>query len=108
MPGNGAIPVDGYAKVRAMPRIDGETLRAWRRSRGWDVPATARQLRHAALDGQVMARITGTNTSDDAIAEMGHAAAYLADAHTRVAPMWELPPESRIHLRISEFNASPV
>ena len=24
---------DGYAKVRAMPRVDGGTLRAWRRSR---------------------------------------------------------------------------
>lgn len=36
-----------------MPHIDGETLRAWRRSRGWDVPATARRLRHAAVDGQV-------------------------------------------------------
>jgi len=27
---------------------DGETLRAWRRSRGWDVPEMARQLRRAA------------------------------------------------------------
>jgi hypothetical protein len=33
-----------------MPRMDGETLRAWRRSRGWDVPETARQLRRAAGD----------------------------------------------------------
>jgi hypothetical protein len=33
-----------------MPRIDGETLRALRRSRGWDVPETARQLRRAAGD----------------------------------------------------------
>lgn len=39
---------DGYAKVRAMPGVDGGTLRAWRRSRGWDVPEMARQLRHAA------------------------------------------------------------
>jgi hypothetical protein len=31
-----------------MPEISGETLRAWRRSRGWDVPETARQLRRAA------------------------------------------------------------
>lgn len=113
-----------------MPHIDGETLRAWRRSRGWDVPETARRLRRAAMDGQmpvhdalvrmiwrwerlglkteryellyralgfddtqtsptgtgrhepggdldfaveardVMAWITGTNTTDDAIAEM--------------------------------------
>jgi tetratricopeptide (TPR) repeat protein len=45
--------VNGYAKVRAMPHIDGETLRAWRRSRGWDVPEMARRLRHAAVDGQV-------------------------------------------------------
>jgi hypothetical protein len=36
-----------------MPHIDGETLRTWRRSRGWDVPETARRLRHAAADGQV-------------------------------------------------------
>jgi tetratricopeptide (TPR) repeat protein len=28
--------------------IDGGTLREWRRSRGWDVPEMARQLRHAA------------------------------------------------------------
>jgi hypothetical protein len=31
-----------------MPEISGETLRAWRRSRGWDVPEMARQLRKAA------------------------------------------------------------
>ncbi len=31
-----------------MPEISGETLRAWRRSGGWDVPETARQLRKAA------------------------------------------------------------
>jgi hypothetical protein len=31
-----------------MTGIDGETLRAWRRSRGWDVPKTARELRHVA------------------------------------------------------------
>jgi hypothetical protein len=31
-----------------MPRIDAKTLRAWRRSRGWDVPELARQLRSAA------------------------------------------------------------
>jgi hypothetical protein len=36
-----------------MPHIDGETLRTWRRSRGWDVPEIARRLRHAAADGQV-------------------------------------------------------
>lgn len=33
-----------------MPGIDGVTLRAWRRSRGWDVPALARQMRRAAGD----------------------------------------------------------
>jgi tetratricopeptide (TPR) repeat protein len=33
-----------------MPRVDGRTLRAWRRSRGWDVPEAARQLRRAARD----------------------------------------------------------
>jgi len=31
-----------------MPGIDGGTLRAWRRSRGWDVADMARQLRHAS------------------------------------------------------------
>ena len=31
-----------------MPEISGETLRAWRRSCGWDVPELARQLRKAA------------------------------------------------------------
>jgi hypothetical protein len=36
-----------------MPGIDGGTLRAWRRSRGWDVPEVARQLRHAARESAV-------------------------------------------------------
>jgi tetratricopeptide (TPR) repeat protein len=31
-----------------MPAINGATLRVWRRSRGWDVPEMARQLRRAA------------------------------------------------------------
>lgn len=31
-----------------MPGINGETLRAWRRSQGWDVPEMARQLRRVA------------------------------------------------------------
>jgi hypothetical protein len=125
-----------------MPHIDGETLRAWRRSRGWDVPETARRLRRTAIDSElpvhdalvrmmwrwerlglkteryellyralgfddaqasppeaarhesggdldaadeardVMAWITGTNTTDDTIAEMARAASYLAEAHT--------------------------
>ena len=39
------LPGDGDAKVRAMPEISGETLRAWRRSWGWDAPELARQLR---------------------------------------------------------------
>jgi hypothetical protein len=34
-----------------MTGIDGESLRQWRRSRGWDVPAMARQMRRAAGDG---------------------------------------------------------
>ena len=39
-----------------MPAIDGATLRAWRRSRGWDVPEVARRLRRAAREsGQVVA-----------------------------------------------------
>jgi transcriptional regulator with XRE-family HTH domain len=33
-----------------MPGLDGEMLRAWRRSRGWDVPELARQLRRAARE----------------------------------------------------------
>jgi hypothetical protein len=48
--------VRGDAKVRAMP-VDGATLRAWRRSRGWDVPEMARQLRRAA-------QATGTPIAD--------------------------------------------
>jgi hypothetical protein len=143
-----------------MPHIDGATLRAWWRSRGWDVPETARRLRHAAADSQVpvhdalvrmiwrwerlglkteryellyralgfdetqasppgsarpepgsgpggadaaeeargvMAWITGTNTSDDAIAEMARAAAYLAEAHTRVTPRKILPEVLGVH-----------
>jgi hypothetical protein len=143
-----------------MPHIDGETLRAWRRSRGWDVPETARQLRRAATDSQVpvhdalvrmiwrwerlglkteryellyralgfdaaqaspsgtaryepdgdpgdldaadeargvMDWISGTNTSDDAIAEMARAATYLAEAHTRVTPRKILPEVLGVH-----------
>ncbi len=37
-----------------MSGFDGVTLRVWRRSRGWDVPVMARQLRSAAL-GRVAA-----------------------------------------------------
>ena len=33
-----------------MTGIDGGTLREWRRSRGWDVPKTARELRHVATE----------------------------------------------------------
>jgi hypothetical protein len=35
--------------------VDGEVLRAWRRSRGWDAPEMARRLRRAATDGHVPA-----------------------------------------------------
>ena len=43
-----------------MPGIDRKTLRAWRRSRGWDVPEMARQLRHAALEtDQAVAALDG-------------------------------------------------
>jgi hypothetical protein len=40
----------GHAKVRALTGIDGGTLREWRRSRGWDVPKTARELRRVASE----------------------------------------------------------
>jgi tetratricopeptide (TPR) repeat protein len=36
-----------------MPGIDGATLRAWRRSRGWDVPELAQRLRRAASEAGV-------------------------------------------------------
>jgi hypothetical protein len=39
-----------------MPTIDGATLRAWRRSLGWDVPRLARELRRAAEGDQMPAR----------------------------------------------------
>jgi tetratricopeptide (TPR) repeat protein len=43
-----------------MPRLGGATLRAWRRSRGWDVPKTAQELRRAArLKGQAVAAHDG-------------------------------------------------
>jgi hypothetical protein len=35
-----------------MPSIDGRKLHDWRRSRGWDVPKMARQLRRAACEAQ--------------------------------------------------------
>ena len=47
-PGARAPLVIGDAKVRAMPGSDGVTLLAWRRSRRWDVPELARQLRRAS------------------------------------------------------------
>ncbi len=43
-----------------MPRVDGAALRAWRRSRGWDVPEMARRLRRAAQEsGQPAASQAG-------------------------------------------------
>lgn len=42
-----------------MPGLDGETLRAWRRSRGWDVPELARQLRRAARETGVTVAAPG-------------------------------------------------
>ncbi len=36
-----------------MPGISGVMLREWRRSRGWDVPELARQLRRAARESGV-------------------------------------------------------
>ncbi|HET9969795.1 MAG TPA: hypothetical protein VFQ68_16290 [Streptosporangiaceae bacterium] len=36
-----------------MPGLNGEMLRTWRRSRGWDVPELARQLRRAAREADV-------------------------------------------------------
>jgi transcriptional regulator with XRE-family HTH domain/tetratricopeptide (TPR) repeat protein len=43
----------GDEKVRAVSAIGGATLRAWRRSRGWDVPEMARQLKRAAQAGGI-------------------------------------------------------
>jgi len=37
-----------------MSGLDGEMLRAWRRSRGWDVPELARQLRRAAREADIV------------------------------------------------------
>jgi hypothetical protein len=42
--------MQGNAEVRALAGINGGTLREWRRSRGWDVPKTARELRHVASE----------------------------------------------------------
>lgn len=126
-----------------MPPIEGPALRAWRRTRGWDVPAVARQMRVVARDDplpvhdalvrmirrwerhglsteryellyralgfadppaedqpgdpgadaadissarSVLAWLSGTNTSDDAIEEIDRAASYLAEIHSRLAP----------------------
>lgn len=38
-----------------MPGTDGQTLRDWRRARGWDVPEMARRIRQAAGDDAVPA-----------------------------------------------------
>jgi tetratricopeptide (TPR) repeat protein len=43
-----------------MPSVDGRSLRAWRRSRGWDAPETARRIRRAAVElGQPTAEHDG-------------------------------------------------
>ena len=43
-----------------MPTIDGRPMRAWRRSRGWDAPETARRIRRAADElGQTAAEYDG-------------------------------------------------
>ena len=47
----GDEPSEGSALPGGQPvkaRVSGGTLRAWRRSRGWDVPDMARRLRRAA------------------------------------------------------------
>jgi len=141
MPGNtsGAARYTSHAKVRALTGIDGGTLREWRRSRGWDVPKTARELRRVASEPvaapdalvrmirgwergdhelseryellyrrlgmestrepssreagsddasddarNVTAWVAATNTTDDAIEEMDHAAMYLAEIHAQI------------------------
>lgn len=38
------------AKVGSMP-VNGDVLRSWRRSRGWDAPEMARELRKASAGG---------------------------------------------------------
>lgn len=42
--------MQGNAEVRALAGINGGTLCEWRRSRGWDVPKTARELRRVASE----------------------------------------------------------
>jgi hypothetical protein len=149
-----------------MPGIDGETLRAWRRSRGWDVPKTARELRRASSEPiaaheglvrmirgwergdhalteryellyqalgldqavqpdtqairergpkyagatdearDVMAWITGTNTTDDAIKEMDRAASYLAQAHAQVTAPRVLSEVLAVHQEVQALLQS--
>ena len=57
-----------------MTRIDGGTLREWRRSRGWDVPEMARRLRRAssepiAAHEGLIRMIRGWERGDHAISE---------------------------------------
>jgi hypothetical protein len=44
------LDVPGNEKVHTLSRIEGKTLRQWRRSFGWDVPKTARELRRVASE----------------------------------------------------------
>jgi hypothetical protein len=128
----------GKREGTCLERIDGRSLREWRRSRGWDVRKTARELRHVASEtvaahdalvrmirgwergdhdlseryellyrrlgleaarprvaepkpdrvpddaSSVTAWVVTTNTTDDAIEEIGRAAAYLAEVHAQV------------------------
>ncbi len=57
-----------------MTRIDGGTLREWRRSHGWDVPEMARRLRRAssepiAAHEGLIRMIRGWERGDHAISE---------------------------------------
>jgi hypothetical protein len=59
------------------------------------VPAGGGHHMSEALD--VMTWVTGTNASDDAIAELARSAAYLAEAHTRMAAARILPEVLGVH-----------
>jgi tetratricopeptide (TPR) repeat protein len=107
--GSDPVPVHD-ALVRMIRRWEREGLRTERyellyRSLGFDdagagLPAAGGEAGgpDAADDARdVMAWITGTNASDDAIEEMARAAVYLAEAHTRIAAGKILPEVLGVH-----------
>ncbi len=81
--------------MRAVTGIDGGTLREWRRSRGWDVPKTARELRHVASEpvaapDALVRMIRGWERGDHELSERYELLYRRLGTHD--ASVWSFPP----------------